>query len=69
MENMNSNLQSGNINVSELVEQKNQGFTEQKTVNSQLEIACKTTIVETETPQYPSERTSLEQALPQSMVI
>eukprot|EP00924_Labyrinthula_sp_SR-Ha-C_P012669 snap_masked-scaffold_10-processed-gene-13.25-mRNA-1 protein AED:1.00 eAED:1.00 QI:0/-1/0/0/-1/1/1/0/87 len=52
LENMNFNLQDGDINVCELAKQRIQAFCEQETMDTQLDTARETTVLEPGTPQY-----------------
>eukprot|EP00924_Labyrinthula_sp_SR-Ha-C_P006458 snap_masked-scaffold_57-processed-gene-1.50-mRNA-1 protein AED:1.00 eAED:1.00 QI:0/-1/0/0/-1/1/1/0/107 len=69
LESMSFNLQDVNVNVGELAEQRIQTFSEQETVDAQLDAARETTVLEPGTTQYLSERLSLGKALLQNMVI
>eukprot|EP00924_Labyrinthula_sp_SR-Ha-C_P000944 snap_masked-scaffold_7-processed-gene-8.35-mRNA-1 protein AED:1.00 eAED:1.00 QI:0/-1/0/0/-1/1/1/0/61 len=60
---MDFNLQDGDINLCVLAEQRIQDFSEQETVDAQLDVARETTVLEPGTPQYLSGRISMEQAL------
>eukprot|EP00924_Labyrinthula_sp_SR-Ha-C_P013324 snap_masked-scaffold_45-processed-gene-1.53-mRNA-1 protein AED:1.00 eAED:1.00 QI:0/-1/0/0/-1/1/1/0/73 len=60
LENMNFNLQDGDVNVCELIEQQIQTFSESENVDEQLDAARETTVLKPEAPQYLSQRISLE---------
>eukprot|EP00924_Labyrinthula_sp_SR-Ha-C_P016883 snap_masked-scaffold_6-processed-gene-17.7-mRNA-1 protein AED:1.00 eAED:1.00 QI:0/-1/0/0/-1/1/1/0/191 len=61
LESMNFNLQGGDINICKPVGQIIQVFSEQETVDTQLDAARETTVLEPGTPQYLSEGIYLEQ--------